>query len=99
MTLSTIHCSKLLPNSPYFRQTGRSEQTGADQKTGYQTEDRLNRPEQGTGHIQEKQAGRQAAGRLMQAKSGKETGRYSLFRQAGSGKANAGKIWVGTRKG
>jgi len=52
--------------SPYFRQTGRSEQTEADQKTGYQTGDTLDRWSKG----QATYTGRQAAGRLMQAKSG-----------------------------
>jgi hypothetical protein len=77
-----------------FRQTGRSEQTEADQKTGYQTEDRLDRQIRG----QATYTGRQAAGRLMQARSGKEAGRYSHFKQAGRGQADAGKIWIGDRK-
>jgi hypothetical protein len=43
------------------------------------------------------QAGRQQACR-GRARSGKEAGRYSHFRQVGSGQANAGKIWAGDRK-
>jgi hypothetical protein len=67
---STI-CGKLLQIFPYFRKTGRSEQTEADQKTRYQTEDRLDRQIRG----QATYTGRQAAGRLMQTRSRQETGR------------------------
>jgi hypothetical protein len=68
---STIHCSKLLPIFLYFRHKGRSDQTGADQKTGHQTGDRLDRQIGG----QATYTGRQAAGRLMQTRSRQETGR------------------------
>jgi hypothetical protein len=67
----TLHCIKLLPNFPYFRHTGRSEQTGADHQDRTLDRRQIGQADQGTGHI---------------------------HRQAGSGQANAGNIWVGDRK-
>jgi hypothetical protein len=52
-----LHCSKLLPNFPYFRQTGRSEQTEADHQDRTSDRRQIGQADQGTGHTKKTQTG------------------------------------------